>query len=137
MAASATVDAIGVPFYENTRGTASGSMSVENVRKVVGYGKPVIVWEIHRRSVHQRFRALGVRGFMCPDPYWITGGNLDPNLKLGEGRRLHGMIPAEVTNPRDMPDYSRGVSSSRRASCSSSWGCRVRASPRWCACSTD
>ena len=109
MAASATVDAIGVPFYENTRGTASGTMSVENVRKVVGYGKPVIVWEIHRRSVHQRFRALGVRGFMCPDPYWITGGNLDPNLKLGEGRRLHGMIPAEVTNPRDMPDYSRGA----------------------------
>ena len=109
MAASANVDAIGVPFYENTRGTASGTMSVENVRKVVGYGKPVIVWEIHRRSVHQRFRALGVRGFMCPDPYWITGGNLDPNLKLGEGRRLHGMIPAEVTNPRDMPDYSRGA----------------------------
>ena len=59
--------------------------------------------------MHQRFRALGVRGFMCPDPYWITGGNLDPNLKLGEGRRLHGMIPAEVTNPRDMPDYSRGA----------------------------
>ena len=67
------------------------------------------MWEIHRRSVHQRFRALGVRGFMCPDPYWITGGNLDPNLKLGEGAPPARVIPAEVTNPRDMPDYSRGA----------------------------
>lgn len=109
MAASHTVDSLGVPYYETTRGTASGSMSEANVRRVVSYGKPVIVWEVHRRSVHQKFRGLGVRGFMCPDPYWITSDSFDANLKIGQARRLHGMIPAEVASPTNAPVYSRGA----------------------------
>lgn len=35
------------------------------VRELVDSGKPVIAWEVHRRSEHARLRELGVRGFIC------------------------------------------------------------------------
>lgn len=108
MASHDNVDALGVPYYENTRGATSDSMSEEDVRRVVSYGKPVIVWEVHRRSVYQRFRALGVRGFMSPDPFWVSGRGFEANLKLESGRRQHGVIPSEVSNAKNMPDWKRG-----------------------------
>lgn len=34
--------------------------------------KPVIVWEVHRRSERDRLTALGVRGIMCSQPVYCT-----------------------------------------------------------------
>jgi glycerophosphoryl diester phosphodiesterase len=34
--------------------------------------KPVIVWEVHRRSEVQRLLGLGVRGIMTPQPLYLT-----------------------------------------------------------------
>ena len=68
MARHENVDAIGVPYYEKPTGASQGSMSEENVRALTGLGKAVIVWEIHRRSAYEKYKALGVKGFMCPDP---------------------------------------------------------------------
>lgn len=42
------------------------------IRKVVGLKKPVIVWEVHRRSQRDRLVDLGVRGMMCSNIPYIT-----------------------------------------------------------------
>lgn len=74
LVASSNVDLIGVPFFEFVVGRNPTSMSDEQIAAVVAMGKPVIVWEVHRRSVRDRFAAMGVRGFMSPNPYWLSGG---------------------------------------------------------------
>lgn len=58
----ANVDYWGVP---HTSTDAQISM-------VVNRGKPVIVWEVARRSQRDRFAGLGVRGMMTPSPQYIN-----------------------------------------------------------------
>ena len=41
------------------------------VREVVASGKPVLAWELHRRSEHARLRELGVRGFICSNIRYV------------------------------------------------------------------
>ena len=95
MARHENVDALGVPFYEKPTGAGYGSMSEDAVRTLAGLGKAVIVWEVHRRSVYEKYKALGVKGFMCPDPYWVVGDPFDSSVKIHSGRRQHGILPAD------------------------------------------
>ena len=106
MARHENVDAIGVPYYEKPTGVSQGSMSEENVRALTGLGKAVIVWEIHRRSAYEKYKALGVKGFMCPDPYWVIGDPFDSSVKIKTGKRPHGMLPADPSVAADMPDLT-------------------------------
>ena len=106
MARHENVDAIGVPYYEKPTGAAHGSMSEENVRTLTGLSKAVIVWEIHRRSAYEKYKALGVKGFMCPDPYWVIGDPFDASVKIKTGKRPHGMLPADPSVAADMPDLT-------------------------------
>lgn len=106
MARHENVDAIGVPYYEKPTGASQGSMSEENVRALTGLGKAVIVWEIHRRSAYEKYKALGVKGFMCPDPYWVIGDPFDASVKIKTGQRPHGMLPADPSVAADMPDLT-------------------------------
>lgn len=109
MAASPNVDSVGLPHFETVKGRTGGSMADEDVRKVVGFGKPVIVWEIHRRSDMAHFKALGVRGFMCTDPYWVSGGQPSADMAIASGRRAHGMLPAGQQIVNNMPVWRGGA----------------------------
>ena len=55
LAGSNNVDALGVPYFESVRGPGYGSMADDKVRAIVGFGKPVIVWEVHRRSTYEHY----------------------------------------------------------------------------------
>lgn len=87
MARHENVDALGVPYYEKPTGASHGSMSEDAVRTLTAQGKAVIVWEIHRRSAYEKYKALGVKGFMCPDPYWVIGDPFDASVKIKTGQR--------------------------------------------------
>ena len=106
MARHKNVDAIGVPFFENPTGAGYGSMPEESMRTIIKQGKTVIVWEVHRRSVYKKFKAMGVKGFMCPDPFWVTGKSFDSNVGIDTGRRQHGMLPANPNLAVDMPELT-------------------------------
>lgn len=97
------VDLAGVPFFETVTGRAATSMSDWKITSIVALGKPVIVWEVHRRSVRDYFATLGVRGFMSPNPYWLSGGGTSPDLFLDQARRLDGMLPAGQQDVSNMP----------------------------------
>ena len=98
LAGSNNVDALGVPYFESVRGPGYGSMADDKVRAIVGFGKPVIVWEVHRRSTYEHYKSLGVRGFMSPDPSWVLGWKRDAVINVANGRREHGMLPSSITN---------------------------------------
>ena len=106
MARHKNVDALGVPFYEKPTGAGYGSMSEDAVRTLTSLGKAVIVWEVHRRSVYEKYKALGVKGFMCPDPYWVIGDPFDSSVKINTGRRQHGILPADPSTAADMPELN-------------------------------
>lgn len=57
------VDIWGVPF----------AMSDTRIAAVVGRGKPVMCWEVHRRSDASRLTGLGVQGLMCAEYQYVTG----------------------------------------------------------------
>lgn len=109
MAVSPAVDMLGVPYFETVTGRSRASMSDEKISAVVALGKPVIVWEVHRRSVQQHLAVLGARGFMSPDPYWLSGGGTAADLKLTTARRQHGMLPAGAQVAANMPQWDRGA----------------------------
>lgn len=109
MAQSANVDLIGLPYFETVLDRNYASMSDYKVRQVVAMGKPVIMWEIHRRSAMEHFASLGVRGFMSPDPYWLSGGSMAADLKLTTARRQHGMLPAGQQDVANMPVWENGA----------------------------
>lgn len=109
MAASPNVDMLGAPYFELITGRTRPSMSDEQISQLVALGKPVIVWEIHRRSDLEHFRALGVRGFMSSDPYWVSGGQPSANMALPGGRRSHGMLPAGQQVVKNMPLLQDGA----------------------------
>lgn len=60
-AVAANVDMWGVPV----------GMSDARISAVVARGKPVISWEVHRRSERNRLAALGVRGMMCSQVVYV------------------------------------------------------------------
>lgn len=41
--------------------------------RIVASGRPVIAWEVHRRSVRDRLVSLGVQGMMCSNVPYVTG----------------------------------------------------------------
>ncbi|MDO4916628.1 MAG: glycerophosphodiester phosphodiesterase family protein [Rothia sp. (in: high G+C Gram-positive bacteria)] len=106
---SSYVDLVGVPFFETVNGRTYASMTDSQISAVVALGKPVIAWETHRRSVRERLAALGVRGFMSPNPYWLAGGGTSPDLALAAGRRLDGMLPAGQQDVANMPVWEKGA----------------------------
>lgn len=109
MAQGSTVDALGLPYFEKITGRTASSVSDETISAVVAMGKPVIMWEIHRRSAMDYFATLGVRGFMAPDPRWLTGWGTPADLKLEAGRRITGVLPSEQQRAENMPQYSNGM----------------------------
>ncbi|MFW0155545.1 glycerophosphodiester phosphodiesterase [Rothia sp. P6271] len=108
LASSDNVDMLGVPFFETVIGRTESSMSDEKISQIINLGKPVIVWETHRRWVQEHFASLGVRGFMSPDPFWLSGRTTSPNLALEQGRRLHGMLPAGQQDVVNLPRWENG-----------------------------
>lgn len=64
------------------------------VRELVASGKPVIGWEVHRRSEHLRLRELGVRGFICSNVRHVLHQE-EPRTQdsFAEGRRGTGDLP--------------------------------------------
>ncbi|MDO5749693.1 MAG: glycerophosphodiester phosphodiesterase [Rothia sp. (in: high G+C Gram-positive bacteria)] len=111
MLSSQNVDLVGVPYYESVTGASSGTMPEQTVRTICqdaqAAGKAVIIWEIHRRSAYHKYKQLGARGFMCPDPRWVQALYGDGTLAFN-GTRQHGMIPAEFSNASDMPQIKPG-----------------------------
>ncbi|MEO5779316.1 MAG: glycerophosphodiester phosphodiesterase [Arthrobacter oryzae] len=64
------------------------------IREMVGTGKPVAAWEVHRRSEHARLLNLGVRGFICSNIRNVL--HLDaPRMEdsFADGRRGTGDLP--------------------------------------------
>ncbi len=55
------VDLLGVP----------SSAPDDTVRQFVATGRPVIAWEVHRRSERDRLLSLGVRGMMCSNVRYV------------------------------------------------------------------
>lgn len=63
-------------------------------RRFVASGKPVISWEVHRRSDLARLQRLGVRGMMCSNyPYVATTDAAITQDQFGTGRRSAGDLP--------------------------------------------
>ncbi|WP_405927908.1 glycerophosphodiester phosphodiesterase [Streptomyces griseus] len=60
-AVAANVDMWGVPV----------AMSDARIADVVARGKPVISWEVHRRSERNRLAGLGVKGMMCAQIVYV------------------------------------------------------------------
>lgn len=64
------------------------------ISQVVGYGKPVICWEVHTRAVRDRVAALGVQGFMCSNiPYVMSSNAADTRDRFATGTRAAGDLP--------------------------------------------
>ena len=58
------------------------------IRQVVASGKPVLAWELHRRSEHARLLDLGVRGFICSNIRYVLHQE-----RTAPGRRLPRRAP--------------------------------------------
>ncbi|MDQ0848580.1 hypothetical protein QFZ65_000518 [Arthrobacter sp. B3I9] len=64
------------------------------IGRVVGYGKPVICWEIHTRSARDRVTALGVQGLMCSNlPYVMSSEAAETRDRFSTGTRAAGDLP--------------------------------------------
>ena len=75
----------------------------EQVQKVVGFGKPVIAWEIHYRSMRERMSRLGVAGMMCSNLPYVTSKTAIANSDaFGTGLRAAGDLPW-TTDQGDSP----------------------------------
>ena len=64
------------------------------IRQMVASGKPVLAWELHRRSEHARLQDLGVRGFICSNIRYVLHQD-EPLREDGfpAGRRGTGDLP--------------------------------------------
>jgi len=66
----------------------------KQVRWVVGFGKPVIAWEVHYRWVQARLQNLGVQGMMCSNvPYVTRDRAIATSDSFATGRRAAGDMP--------------------------------------------
>ncbi|GGC99866.1 hypothetical protein GCM10011512_28440 [Tersicoccus solisilvae] len=78
-------------------------------QRAVATGKPVIAWEVHRRSERERLQKLGVQGLMCSN-YPYVARALPPATQdaFATGLRTAGDLPQEVggdwaTQPQLLP----------------------------------
>lgn len=68
------------------------------IDRVVALGKPVMAWEVHRRSERERLRRLGVAGLMCSNvPYLLAQAPAAGRDTFGDGLRGAGDLPM-ITN---------------------------------------
>lgn len=66
----------------------------DRIRELVDSGKPVIAWEVHRRSEHARLRELGVRGFICSNVRHVLHQEAPRSQdRFAEGLRGTGDLP--------------------------------------------
>jgi hypothetical protein len=66
----------------------------EDVARLVATGKPVIGWEVHRRSTRERMTALGVQGMMCSNvPYVMSDAARARSDQFESGLRAPGDLP--------------------------------------------
>ncbi|PVZ59005.1 glycerophosphodiester phosphodiesterase [Arthrobacter sp. H-02-3] len=81
------------------------------IRQVVASGKPVLAWELHRRSEYARLRDLGVRGFICANVRYVL--HQDGPLQqdgFAAGRRGTGDLPwAADAVWDDQPAFADGA----------------------------
>ena len=64
------------------------------IQQIVSYGKPVIGWEIHYRSMRDRMSGLGVTGMMCSNlPYVTTTTASATSDAFDSGLRMAGDLP--------------------------------------------
>jgi glycerophosphoryl diester phosphodiesterase len=91
------------------------------VRQLVGSGKPVIAWEVHRRSEVEHLRGLGVWGFMCSNIRHVL--QLEPPRSedsFDTGLRGTGDLPWQADGVWDeQPSFRDGairISSAEKAS---------------------
>jgi glycerophosphoryl diester phosphodiesterase len=72
--------------------------SDDEIRQLVGYGKPTICWEVHTRWMRERLLRLGVRGMMCSNiPYLMGGANVRAADTFASGLRGVGDLPSDVS----------------------------------------
>jgi len=69
----------------------------DDIARIVAVGKPVIVWEVHYRSMLKRLRALGVAGIMCSNLPYVTRSDAAARRDaFGSGMRAAGDLPWTV-----------------------------------------
>lgn len=94
------VDLLGIPSF------APG----EKVREFVDAGKPVIGWEVHRRSERDRLLALGVRGIMCSNVrYVLQRDDRAPEDSFDTGSRSAGDLPWDASDWLEQPAFVDGA----------------------------
>jgi glycerophosphoryl diester phosphodiesterase len=84
--------------------------SDEEIRQLIGLGKPVIAWEVHTRWMRDRLLALGVQGMMCSNfPYVTKDAALLTRDSFASGVRSPGDLPSRISwkfQPRLIPASS-------------------------------
>ena len=66
----------------------------ETFRRLVAYGKPVIAWEVHTRSMRDRLQAVGVQGMMCSNVVYVQATMpLSTHDAFSTGLRAAGDLP--------------------------------------------
>ena len=67
----------------------------QQMKQVVALGKPVICWEVHRRSQRDHLVKLGVQGMMCSNiPHVTSSTALATRDSFGTGMRAAGDLPS-------------------------------------------
>ena len=83
----------------------------DRIRELVDSGKPVIAWEVHRRSEHARLRELGVRGFICSNIRHVLHQEAPRSQdRFAEGIRGVGDLPWQADGVwREQPSFVDGA----------------------------
>lgn len=85
-AAATDADYLGLPY----------DASDASISYMVGKGKPVIVYEVHRKHERDRLTALGVKGMMTPNPGYIRRTTPYATAStFGQGVRAPGDITTD------------------------------------------
>jgi len=76
---------------------AMHTASDDDISRIVAVGKPVIVWEVHYRSMRERLSKLGVAGIMCSNlPYVCELVPVRKRDAFDTGLRAAGDLPWTV-----------------------------------------
>lgn len=83
----------------------------DRIRELVDSGKPVIAWEVHRRSEQTRLRELGVRGFICSNVRHVLHQEAPrAQDRFAEGLRGTGDLPWQADGEWDgQPEFVDGA----------------------------
>lgn len=69
----------------------------DEIRQLVGFGKPTICWEVHTRWMRERLTSLGVQGMMCSNiPYVMASAAPSRVDAFGTGLRAAGDLPSNI-----------------------------------------